>query len=79
LDVDYGLLIGIGVSIFSIIVRDQRAQVKTLIPYENSAQFIDTDMLVTGCNEDSVDHSVNYFTIRIIQILVNKLIRANRF
>ena len=60
LDVDYGLFIGIGVSIFSIIVRDQRGQVKKLIPYENSAHYFDVNLLVTGSNEDSVDHSVNF-------------------
>lgn len=43
LNIDYGLFIGIGVSIFMIVINDQSAPLKSLIQYKNT--YVDGNVL----------------------------------
>lgn len=45
IDVDLGLLIGVGVSLFTIVLRDQLLQFKFLSEYDKSHVYVDTDLV----------------------------------
>ena len=62
LDVDYGLVIGIGISIAVVIIRDQCFQIRNLISYKDSS-FVDKDLILN--NSDSVTEHVNVKIFKI--------------
>ena len=54
LDVDYGLLIGILISILMIVIRDQFFQIRNLIEYKSSSHFVDDKLTLNNDNNYQV-------------------------
>ena len=46
LDVDYGLVIGVGVSIIMVIVKDQFLKIRPLSEYRVGGGFFDQDLII---------------------------------
>ena len=55
LSIDYGLFIGIGISIFMVVIKDQLLPVRTLVQYKNSSNYVDIDSIKND-NESQVIH-----------------------
>ena len=61
LDIDYGLVIGVGVSIYMIIVRDQRFQTKKLARYNRTSEFVPDDFIT------NITYPISDKTVKILQ------------
>ena len=64
LDVDYGLVIGVGISILGIILRDQFVQIRQLIKYDELGNFVDKN-LVSGLNYKESKQSLNVKVFKV--------------
>jgi len=64
LDIDYGLVIGVVVSNFAIIVKDQFFQIRLLGAYSDSPDFVDKDFVV----DVKKDHALVEMNVKIFKI-----------
>ncbi len=55
LDVDYGLVIGVGASVLLVVVKDQRFQLRSLGNYKNTTDYCDQDFVA----DVSIDAGAN--------------------
>lgn len=63
LDVDYGLVIGVGISVGSLIVKDQFVQIRNLSEYEKSPEYFDSDF-VKLTKSNITDKNVRIFKVQ---------------
>ena len=61
LDVDYGLVIGMGISILMIIFKDQYFQMRSMLEYRGKGGFVDEDSLVPHKVMDVTYNKAFYF------------------
>ena len=54
MDVDYGLAVGAGISIFLVVVKDQFINVKTLARYSETCEYADRDFISNTKPENDV-------------------------
>jgi MFS superfamily sulfate permease-like transporter len=54
LDVDYGLYVGIGVSLFIVVVRDQFFQVRKLTEYTATNEFVNEIFVINDLTNERV-------------------------
>ncbi len=54
LDVDYGLYVGIGVSLFIVVVRDQFFQVRKLTEYTTTNEFVNEIFVINDLTNERV-------------------------
>jgi MFS superfamily sulfate permease-like transporter len=57
LDVDFGLLIGIAISIFMVVIRDKFFQLRNLIEYKSN--FVDENLIIN--DETKLEVILNYY------------------
>ena len=55
LNIDYGLFIGIGISIFIVIVKDQLIPIRTMVQYKNSSYYVDADIIKTEDEQEVIN------------------------
>ena len=63
LDVDYGLVVGVGISVCSLIVKDQFFQIRTLAEYEKNKEYFDSDF-VKQTKSNLTDRNVKIFKVQ---------------
>jgi MFS superfamily sulfate permease-like transporter len=59
LDVDFGLLIGIAISIFMVVIRDKFFQLRNLIEYKSN--FVDENLIIN--DETKLEVILNYYIL----------------
>jgi MFS superfamily sulfate permease-like transporter len=59
LDVDFGLLIGIAISIFMVVIRDKFFQLRNLIDYKSN--FVDENLIIN--DETKLEVILNYYIL----------------
>ena len=72
LNIDYGLFIGIGISIFMVVIKDQLLPVRTLVQYKNSSNYVDIDSIKND-NETQVIHLPKIINFNFIFFKHNKV------
>ena len=60
LDIDYGLVIGMGISTLMIIFRDQHLHMRSLMEYQSKGGFMDQEFLVTDKICDVISSLYNF-------------------
>jgi hypothetical protein len=54
LDVDYGLYVGIAVSLFMVVIRDKFFQIRNLKEYSFENNFVDEQFVIVSQHNETV-------------------------
>ena len=66
LDVDYGLAIGIGVALLMVILRDRYFQIRNLVQYKESNNFVDETL--TNLNDNQTKYNLDSLNIKLFKV-----------